>query len=334
MQDRQDIKKERAKSSPRNKFLLVLALLLFILAVTLLTTEIGLRLLGLFAAITNTTEDFHKIEQADYFIACFGDSYTQGAGASSRKFTYPKQLERILSERYPNLKILVINEGFGGLNSSETAIKMESRLKKYPRKPDLIIVLTSHNNCWNLHSCSALLKGYASLPRNKRWVEKLESTKIGKLAVILDARSKNFSAILAKIHRDKWHEVVKEDVKKTGAFVPLLDPKNGEEIYFLKKWIEYDVAQMRDIARSSGARILFATYAIFDENCLIREAAFNADAPYCDAIENGHQWREMGLMAADGKHYNDRGYAVFAEHIANCMESHGSIPKKRQLANY
>lgn len=72
-----------------------------------------------------------------YRILCLGDSITYGHGVDSQ-FTYEKQLERILQEKYPDKKVQVINGGCPGYTSFQGLYILENIGLKYD--PDLLIV--------------------------------------------------------------------------------------------------------------------------------------------------------------------------------------------------
>jgi len=296
--------------------------ILFFLALILFTIEACLRLWGYIAvkAITPHTNS-PDLAEADYLIACFGDSYTFGVGASSSAFSYPSQLERILNIRYPNLKIRVTNEGIPGHNSSELIHRMASRLSVYPRPPDLIIVVTFSNNTWNLHQCTALREGYASLPAStiKSLIERLERAKIGKLGVLLTMRGKNFAPYLAKEEKETYELLL----EKTRA---LLDPSESDDRLFLREWIQYDTLQIKKIAESFSSHVLFGSYHLHSVTNLIRESAERNLIQFCESPQYGLLWFSLGWVSKDGWHPNDRGYYVFAEHICKCIELRAILP--------
>lgn len=303
------------------KLAIAISIVLGAIFATLLLIEISFQFLSR-KVIEDITPnlDASLLSEADYVIVCFGDSLTQGVGASSPKFSYPAQLEDILKHKYPDKKIVVLNEGVAGSNSSELILRMRERLPLYPRPPDLIIVITFANNSWNLHQCSALLEGYASLPTSKRWLAKLEQAKVGKLAVILNLRGKALANRLAKTDREKWY------ADWTSKKLVLLDWSNEEEFAFVQKWIRHDMEKIVELAQSYGSKLLFGNYHTPEDDAIIRKATSNLSFPICDPPPNPNIWKEQGLLAQDGFHLNDKGYALFAEHIADCMEKHGFIP--------
>ena len=81
-------------------------------------------------------------------IACFGDSYTYGLGASSKNKSYPAQLNSILRDHAS--KYTVINHGVPGSNSAQLLEILPTVLKD--TQPSAVIVLIGANNLWSLET--------------------------------------------------------------------------------------------------------------------------------------------------------------------------------------
>jgi len=313
----------------RKNFAVKIIKFLVAIAAILVLTELGLRLVG-YMLLHSKTPNINQpsLSEAYYFIICFGDSFTAGSGASSSRFSYPSQLERILDSRYPGKKFLVVNEGLAGLNSSEIIRRMKERLPLYPRKPDLIIVTLFHNNRWNLHLCPTLMQATELHPVGKLRLEKLEKLRIGKLAIILIERVKNLANRSANTNNKEATSAPEGDWSGTS-----LEPLsiNTADCGLLKSWIKYDMLEIKNVAKAQGSEVLFALYHTSWSNNIIRENAPSLSLPYCDAPKDGFWWFNKGLTSKDNWHPNDRGYVAFAEHIADCLESKGFIPKRPDM---
>lgn len=86
-----------------------------------------------------------KLERGEAVkIVAIGSSSTAGTGASSRKATYPAQLELDLEAMYPGSQVTVVNRGVPG----DTSATMMARFKRdaIDPKPDLIIWQTGTNS--------------------------------------------------------------------------------------------------------------------------------------------------------------------------------------------
>ena len=166
------------------------ALVFFIgLAVILLLIELALTVFGRVVTsdedVTKVLENREELADADFIIACFGDSHTFGIGATSKENAFPAQLERILSKRYPALNIRVLNHGVPATNSSQQYNNLMKILPVYPRPPDVVYFLSFGSNPWNLGESSAIEEGYAKLPPDKMVYVNMEKVRVGKLAVLL-----------------------------------------------------------------------------------------------------------------------------------------------------
>jgi acyl-CoA thioesterase I len=93
-------------------------------------------------------------------IVALGSSSTSGTGASKPQNTYPSRLAVALSERFPELKVRVVNRGIAG----EEAPAMVARIERdvLPEKPDLVIWQLGTNSV--LHDVDAAA-GYDTVVR-------------------------------------------------------------------------------------------------------------------------------------------------------------------------
>jgi len=117
--------------------------------------EITLRITGY--AHLNTVEkvNLDKKNQKGRVILCLGDSLTYGIGIPRYK-TYPKQLEKLLQERFTTgLNIKVINKGCGGYNTAWVLKDLKSNLET--TKPDIVTLLIGAQNFPNLWGFKSFL---------------------------------------------------------------------------------------------------------------------------------------------------------------------------------
>jgi acyl-CoA thioesterase-1 len=77
-------------------------------------------------------------------IVAFGSSSTAGVGASSPAANYPSQLERRLAERFPDIKLRVLNQGVAGENSAQMAARFDR--DTVDLHPDLVVWQTGSND--------------------------------------------------------------------------------------------------------------------------------------------------------------------------------------------
>ena len=120
-----------------HKAILVLAGLLL----GLILVEAGLRIAGGVMQYMMNRENRITLDgNGDIRILCLGESTTALGGLQS----YPRQLENIIRERYPNLSISVINGGIPGINTSLIFSEIENNIGKY--HPDIIITMMGIND--------------------------------------------------------------------------------------------------------------------------------------------------------------------------------------------
>ncbi|MGQ0664599.1 MAG: SGNH/GDSL hydrolase family protein [Pseudomonadota bacterium] len=77
-------------------------------------------------------------------ILAIGSSSTAGFGASSRRQTYPSQLEAELVRRYPKSRIDMVNKGIGGESTADMLARFARDVIAH--KPDLVIWQTGAND--------------------------------------------------------------------------------------------------------------------------------------------------------------------------------------------
>jgi len=137
--------------------------------------ELSLKIAGhiyIKGTILNTRE--YADTGSVYNILCIGDSYTVG-GAVKPKLSYPKQLQKLLSQNY-SMNINVINGGICESNSSQALERLSKLVKGY--KPNCAILLIGSANRFNL-------LGYQEYKGNKKdFIAKLQIYKMFKILAV------------------------------------------------------------------------------------------------------------------------------------------------------
>lgn len=80
-------------------------------------------------------------------VVMMGGSAMFGFGASSDQATIPAQTEQLLSQRFPDRKIEVVNAGQGSYNSTQELIQYQVVISKL--KPDLVVVMDGYNDFYH-----------------------------------------------------------------------------------------------------------------------------------------------------------------------------------------
>jgi len=263
--------------------------------------------------------------ETEFAIRCFGDSFTQGVGASNRDQTYPAHLERFLCARYPRLGVEVINYGLGGNNSSEALASVRSAIDASGKAPTVAVVMIGVNNEWNLHWCSALAEGYAPFPKKLKWLRLLTMFPAEKLATILFLRGKSILGRGTSAREERWMLTF-----RNGEGKPLVDSADAEARKFIESWLNTDLSRIAAAMRRVGWNLLVAGYHESWANDYLARFATERNLPFCPPPRGGNEWGERGWLSKDGRHPNDRGYAVFAQNIADCLVRFDMIPNENR----
>ncbi|MBL7197054.1 MAG: hypothetical protein ISS47_03030 [Candidatus Omnitrophica bacterium] len=116
----------------------------------LILLEIILRVIGHFYLLGRIAPDqiYSRLrkEKGAHIILCVGDSFTFG-GDLPFEFSYPFQLEKILSSSNPDKILTVINAGVCERNSAQVLRSLPKNIKYY--HPDTVILLVGASNWFN-----------------------------------------------------------------------------------------------------------------------------------------------------------------------------------------
>lgn len=136
----------------KRKIIKILVVILFNLFLTLLLIEITLRIAGNIYfkyRLNESNSHIKKYNNDAVRILCLGDSFTFGMGAQ-KGYSYPEQLERILSNRNPGRRFIVYNYGLPGNTSAKL---LNKQLKQYllEFQPQIVIILIGQNDPLIIH---------------------------------------------------------------------------------------------------------------------------------------------------------------------------------------
>lgn len=123
--------------SIKQNMVLIVASIIF----SLVLLEIGLRIGGaiyLFVQEQNNRKGLGG--SGTYRILCLGESSTALGGEDS----FPKQLEKILRAKRPDLNVRAINKGIPGITTSYILTKLDGYLYQY--NPDMVVVMMGIND--------------------------------------------------------------------------------------------------------------------------------------------------------------------------------------------
>jgi len=96
--------------------------------------------------VLRATGSAGAVPHGDLRILCTGDSYTYGMGTAPNLYSWPRQLERLIRERNPELSVAVRNAGVPGRSSGEILNELAQQLDE--TRPQIVCVLVGLNNYW------------------------------------------------------------------------------------------------------------------------------------------------------------------------------------------
>ena len=298
-----------------SKIVKSIAIFLIWLCFLLFSLEICLRTLGAFYS-RNQSHLLKALDNVGAFrILCIGDSFTYGVGVKS-SYTYPKQLEKMLSSNF-NGSFKVFNLGVPGSNSSQHLRIIEEILDKY-KEPNLIIILTGANDCWNFAD-SNIDKIINAKPSSALFKLKFKSI-ISKLQIY-----KLTKAILINLSNDP--PGVKIDI-----FKQILKNENVNKDV-LEKLLEFNLSQIIALARACGINVILQNYPRGDvyEGNFTQNLASKLNIPFVDNYSAFE--KELGnkcyseLFVYDISHPNEYGYKIMAENLYKTIIKEGFIDK-------
>ncbi len=258
-----------------------------------------------------------------YRILCVGDSSTYGIGASDvNKFSYPRQLQRILDEKVPNKKIDVVNLGIPGINSSQVLNRFRKYLSKY--NPDLVIVMIGINDPWNLEE-SNILKYYNGNTfkrmhlRMELFLNRLRLYQFFKLVFISD-KFKNPQYVSfpeQELHIPDFND----ESRSKGFNLSFREPMKASALYAA---IDSNITALKFIADDEHVNILFMKYhngGWGSPEKVIHQTYEKLNVPVVDNVTIFQKASEIGLNVRgnDGWHPGDLGYLLIARNIFNKM---------------
>lgn len=232
-------------------------------------------------------------------IACFGNSFTYGAGAPP-KTDYPLQLEQLLQKQYGSTTCQVLNLAKPGSNSSEILIVMDRAFADGLR-PDFVLIATGNNNYWNWHLATSFLPGSEPL----RQVH----------SALHGLRLWRFMSVLLTSGPTAAGKLYRQNNPKDGAD-PAYQHRLEHDRDWIVDWIVADMTAIVTLCRNHGAQPVLVTYPISSNN--IRTAHEKAAAKLHLPVADCHFFGGMsaadtaGLISPDGWHPNQHGYTRVA----------------------
>jgi len=269
-------------------------------------------------------------KDSDYRILCVGESTTFGMGTSNPPlYCYPHQLEKMLNEKFPELRIKCFYDESIGLNTTQNLIKLPSAIINY--KPNLVIFMVGINNWWNLDKSNILLF-------NKN--ELVQQTTI-KLLVFLD-RFRVYKLLKWLIYSNElikfenhiqWPDEWNGDKKNTEIRMKMarvlrnsIEDKYNMDIF--DEIAYHDLQEMIKICKKNKITVIICSYPVAPSGLYSIHKKLSLFFN-CYFVDNHLIFNNLSntkdYFSYDRHHPNEKGYGIVAENIYNCILEHKLI---------
>ncbi|MFA5117329.1 MAG: SGNH/GDSL hydrolase family protein [Candidatus Omnitrophota bacterium] len=253
-----------------------------------------------------------KTGKGDFFVYCFGDSFTYGIGSENKK-GYPEALQELCEKQYPGNHVKVVNFGIPGSNSRQVCNYFKYILNSGSYgKPNLVIVMTGMNDWWNVADNTEIVSYSRMDPFLAKCAMAVMRTRTAKLLSICFANK----TVVAETNFKRQTALADPDgfqaQKRLG----------DKHLNTVRLVFEQNMNEFVDFARSLGIDVLFSQYPkgfVFDkalENISIRKnvAIVRNYAKFKEYMVNG-RLEECFSARYSYSHPNAKGYAIMAEEI-------------------
>jgi|GEM_PF-2027613 len=220
-------------------------------------------------------------------IVCVGDSHTFGVG-TSMSYSYPAQLEQLLSLNNNELKFSVVNLGIPGSSTRRQSQELAAFFKAHQAK--IVILLTGRNN--NLEIEQEVERRDPSVVKDIRYQ-------------LCNSRSFRFLKFIVErlFHRDQ------KDPAPARTF------RYGENH---DEYLNAYLTTIRALCREKGAKLIVISYYNSTDE-VIRSFALRYRIPYFDLTSDFESLftteGKVRYISPDRSHMNRWGYKFFAEQL-------------------
>ena len=309
----------------------ILAKIAIVLVVCLLVLEGVLRFMG--ARLTKKLEGqiLRPYEQRDCMtFLTVGESTSAGLYVQG-KDSYPRQLERLLTQRYGR-PICSVTPVHFGQNTSQMANRFDRYLDTF--KPHLVIFMCGANNTWSLEES------------NIGWFIDLTNPDLFwlRMRLVLDRFRVFKLARMTLYDFHNWRKVARDDLSGRAQNTPWPPPDENVEFgtrnrkAFLELW-KYEVGQMIDKARARGAPSMLMTYPAYDFPT-VADFEDLAAAKHIPLVRNDLTFKPLlapevvdKYFFADHNHPRENGYAMIAESAARVIEQQDLLHLEKATAS-
>jgi len=271
-----------------------------------------------------------QLERRDV-ILCLGESSTAGLWCKFED-SYPKQLERLLNERFRTDRYLAVVPPHVGQNTSQMLNRMDEYLQLY--RPRLVILMAGANNGWSLAENHVVKFFKGSLLeewqlRSEVW---LYNFRTYKLLCYLGAR------LLSVTQRFEPRQYLFEMLGHP-TLCPFPNHMASERAArhkraFVNAW-HYDMKNMIQATQRCHTPVLMMTYPIPPNLIPVEEYVALAQESQIPITRNDllfssvmkeATFRSVEYFHRDKWHPKPRGYQLIAENAFVAIVQHGLLP--------
>jgi lysophospholipase L1-like esterase len=252
---------------------------------------------------------------ADYRIFCVGESTTWGIGAKDQRTqNYPKQLEGMLQQRYPEKKIRCFFDRTIGQNTSEILMKFPDYLMTY--HPDLVILMVGVNNWWNMDRGNFLL-----FTRNSR-IARLTLKTLAFLDRFRVWKLLKWIRFSLGGYGQRWNYWFPPGESEKALMRNMLDYYGLQIQGVFNALAATDIAEMVKICQANNIRVVLSSYPFSDEGLYLIHCglAKKFSLPF---VDNRASFKKLDnreeYLWKDGWHPNEKGYTLVAKNIYSCI---------------
>lgn len=245
-------------------------------------------------------------------ILCMGDSYTEGDGANVG-YEYPRQLENILRENYPNQKFEVINAGKNGSDILFVETFYTEQLVKL--KPDIFIAGINSTDIDDIIVRGGIERFHEDgFTRYKKgpWyhVYYIKSHFVRFLTHVVFQRDRLF---LTKNERASEEGVAKEVIAESISYMDFISKENDVKPFF----VFHPIPKHSKFSKLKKESFVVENYCFKEEE--LRDFRTNkqfniTNICYPLTMRLAGEKIEDYAWPVNG-HFNDQGYRIMAEEI-------------------
>lgn len=215
-------------------------------------------------------------------IVAVGDSHTFGVG-TSKKYSYPMQLEKLLNYNNNSPRFSVINLGIPGASTKSQIDELENFLSK--NSTQIVFLLTGRNNDFEL-------------------------MKQENISLFKEVAHKIFNLRSIRFLRKIFNYTVGSGTEHAD------DILNKDKIY--NDYMNFYLSKAKRLCDDRGARLVLLSYYNSSSN-VVKIFSHKNNIPYFDFTEN-FEWlfasnEKTKYFSPDMSHMNHLGYKFFAEQL-------------------